>query len=468
MTTTVTLSLISHTNVGKTTLARTLLRRDIGEVRDQAHVTEVSEAHTLIEEGDAKLLLWDTPGLGDTARLVKRLRSEQNPIGWFLHSVWDRATDRPLWCSQEALRNVREDTDVVLYLVNASEDPEDAGYVQHELEILDWLKKPVLVLLNQTGSGDRDLDALTARWNEVVEEHPVVHGTLALDAFTRCWIHEDHLFERVAPLLGPQKGGAMRRLAAEWRRRNRETFEESVTRMARELARAATDREPLAATASKAQREEAMRGLTRRLETAESQLWDAVIAAYGLEGKLAAEAKRHLDDFHVTRTEMLTPKKGALLGGALSGAVSGLAADLLAGGFTFGGGLLAGTLLGALGGAGLSRALQWVRNAEEPRITWSVEFLDVLFAQTALRYLAVAHFGRGRGEFREDTRPARWQGAVESAVRTREERLHTTWKRAADGGPASLGEAQAALERVLHDVIEGTLRDAYKKPSAVA
>ena len=33
------LSLISHTNAGKTTLARTLLGRDIGEVRDAPHVT---------------------------------------------------------------------------------------------------------------------------------------------------------------------------------------------------------------------------------------------------------------------------------------------------------------------------------------------------------------------------------------------------------------------------------------------
>ena len=40
--TTVTLSLISHTNVGKTSLARTLLRREIGEVRDQPHVTTVA------------------------------------------------------------------------------------------------------------------------------------------------------------------------------------------------------------------------------------------------------------------------------------------------------------------------------------------------------------------------------------------------------------------------------------------
>jgi hypothetical protein len=31
---TIALSLISHTNAGKTTLARTLLGRDVGEVRD--------------------------------------------------------------------------------------------------------------------------------------------------------------------------------------------------------------------------------------------------------------------------------------------------------------------------------------------------------------------------------------------------------------------------------------------------
>ena len=36
---TIALSLISHTNAGKTTLARTLVGRDVGEVRDEQHVT---------------------------------------------------------------------------------------------------------------------------------------------------------------------------------------------------------------------------------------------------------------------------------------------------------------------------------------------------------------------------------------------------------------------------------------------
>jgi hypothetical protein len=43
------LSLISHTNAGKTTLARTLLGRDVGEVRDAPHVTTEATPYPLIE-----------------------------------------------------------------------------------------------------------------------------------------------------------------------------------------------------------------------------------------------------------------------------------------------------------------------------------------------------------------------------------------------------------------------------------
>src|SRR5437773_11411032 len=103
---TVNLSLISHTSAGKTTLARTLLRQDVGEVRDEPHVTELSEVYTMLETGDgAALRLWDTPGFGDSARLLRRLRMSGNPLGWMLSQVWDRFADRPQWCSQQAVRN---------------------------------------------------------------------------------------------------------------------------------------------------------------------------------------------------------------------------------------------------------------------------------------------------------------------------------------------------------------------------
>ena len=146
------LTLISHTNVGKTTLARTLLRRDIGDVGDRPHVTDLAESDVLIEslEGDS-LVLWDTPGFGDSARLFRRLQQAGQPVGWFLSQVWDRFADRPFWCGQQAMRNVRDSSDVILYVANASEQPSATAYVDIEMQILAWLGKPVILLLNQLG-----------------------------------------------------------------------------------------------------------------------------------------------------------------------------------------------------------------------------------------------------------------------------------------------------------------------------
>jgi len=130
------LGIVAHTNVGKTTLVRTLLKRDIGEVADRPHVTETAERHTLLDTAEGEVLyLWDTPGFGDSARLLKRLQGSANPLGWLQAQVWDRLADRPFFCSQQAVRNVRDESDVVLYLVNAAEDPSAAAYVEAELEI---------------------------------------------------------------------------------------------------------------------------------------------------------------------------------------------------------------------------------------------------------------------------------------------------------------------------------------------
>ena len=250
----VTLSLISHTNVGKTTLARTLLRRDVGEVRDQAHVTERNERYTLVEAAGARLELWDTPGLGDTVRLLRRLRGQSNPIGWVVSQVWDRLADRPLWSSQQAIRNAQEEADAILYLVNAAEEPEDAAYVQAELDLLTWIARPVLVVLNQTGpalpmlageAGEAEARRLEQLWRAHTAPWPVVRDVLALDALSRCWVQEGVLFARLAPLLPEAKRPALERCAAAWRERSAAELRASTKRMATYLAATAADREVL-------------------------------------------------------------------------------------------------------------------------------------------------------------------------------------------------------------------------------
>ena len=147
------LSLVSHTNVGKTTLARTLLGRDIGEVGDRSHVTIEPEDYVLLRApDDSELILWDTPGFGDSVRLAERLKARSNPIGWFTSEIWDRLTDKSLWLNQQAIKHVRDKSLVILYLVNASESPEAVPYVKAEMDILAWVNKPVIVLLNGRSS----------------------------------------------------------------------------------------------------------------------------------------------------------------------------------------------------------------------------------------------------------------------------------------------------------------------------
>ena len=119
------LSLVSHTNVGKTTLARTLLLKDVGEVADRAHVTETTDDYVLARSSTGgELILWDTPGFGNSVALAKRLEGRGNPLGWFLSEVWDRFTDRSFWLDQRSVRHIRDVTSVVLYLVNAAEPPD--------------------------------------------------------------------------------------------------------------------------------------------------------------------------------------------------------------------------------------------------------------------------------------------------------------------------------------------------------
>jgi len=476
----VTLSLISHTNVGKTTLARTLLRQDVGEVLDQAHVTEVAERFLLIDADTHRLLLWDTPGLGNSARLMKLLRRQREPLGWLWHQVWDRVVDRPLFCSQRAVDNVRREADVVLYLVNASEDPEGAGYVGLELELLSWTERPVLVLLNQTGANQRGVEA---RWRGLADQWPVVRGVMSLDAYVRCWVEEDALLRRVAELLEGDKRRVMETLAGAWAARNLGVFQGSIGRLADYVAEAAEDRETAGVARgddeslvqrswrevlrlTPVDRRRAMQALNRRLDRATARLMDELIAAHGLEGASAARIEQRVQDFQIRGSTIpLDERTGALAGAVVSGAISGLAADILSGGMTLGGGMIAGGILGALGGAAIGRGYRLVGGDERPTVSWSTDFLNRLVEQSILRYLAVAHFGRGRGEYRDVEHPAHWGAAVERALDRRLASFERLWSRA-QGEPGSDGSPlREDLRRSLEQTLAEVLRETYPNAS---
>lgn len=474
----ISLSLISHTNAGKTTLARTLLAQTVGEVRDEAHVTVESSDYLLIDspQGD-RLVLWDTPGFGDSARLARRLRQQGNPIGWFMSQVWDRFRDQAFWLNQLAVRNTRERADVVLYLVNAAEEPADAGYLEPELEVLQWIGKPVVVLLNQTGARRprEQEEREEARWRSALQAWPQVKAVLALDAFARCWVQEFTLFDSVQAALGPAQQGSFARLAQAWRARRLAQFAAAMHALALPLARAACDQEPLASISlrDKALRaagivrgsqdptQAAMANMAHRLEAGLQECMQQLIAIHGLEGKAVVEVLEQVArDVQVDAP--MDEGRAALVAGAMSGALSGVAADLASGGLSFGAGLLTGAILGAFGGAGLARGFNTLRRKSETLIRWDPAFLQQQVAMALLRYLAVAHYGRGRGEWQQRAYPPFWHELARATVAAHAEALEHVWA-LREGDMAELTEA---LDHLFTALAEAALDSLY--PGALA
>ena len=483
----ISLCLVSHTNAGKTTLARTLLGRDVGTVRDAPHLTEFADAFTMLQTPQGETLrLWDTPGFGDSVRLARRLRQSANPLGWFLSEVWDRWRDRPFWSTQQALRHVKSDADVVLYLVNASEEPAAAGYVAPEMELLAWAGKPVIVLLNQLGP-PRDAaveDTEVQRWRQHLAVHGQVRTVLPLDAFARCWVQEFALLQAIDGVLPDAHHGLMSRLRGAWQTQRLATFDAALHAVASSLARIAQAREVVPesgvlrqrlrqvgsalglgdAEASPAAR--AQQALATQLDAEVRANTAQLIALHGLEGQAQGEILSRLATHYEMRLK-LDEGKAAVLGGMLSGAIAGLKADIATGGLTLGGGLLAGGLLGALGAAGLARCYNLVRGTQQSWLSWNAQALHQMVEAALLRYLAVAHFGRGRGLWAQAESPPHWKEVIAEALLPHRAELDALWAgRGAPGDDGGAAEAQvsvAALATQLQPLLRRAAQSALRR-----
>ncbi|TKB60760.1 MAG: DUF3482 domain-containing protein [Nitrospira sp.] len=451
------LSLISHTNIGKTTLARTLLRKDIGLVADRAHVTLENQKYTVLETDIGESLqLWDTPGFPNCQKILSRLQGAKNPIVRIVTEVWDRFRDRPSWCAQQAVLNVQQEADVVLYLVNATEEPCMAGYIAPELQLLEWIGKPVIVLLNQTGpTKDRtEQQRLEQPWKDYFARYGFVRGVHSLDAFSRCWVQEGILFETIQSLLPSHDRQLMNRLFTVWQTANLTVFHAAMEQWAMLVSRAAKSRVMTRGDGSpmEMQKQQAVDGLLKGLVNEVGTTTKAVIALHGLEGNAIGVIQARMEHVEVQRGSQsrgdatLSGTAIGGIGGALtSGAYAGLHLDAATGGVSMGlftvAGAVVGGVLGFLGGEAWAER----RAGSTPTsVTWSDEYLDVLVQDVIIRYLAIAHFGRGQGQYVADPEDPRfWIENVKILVSKHHTTLHDVWARLRGQGLAAKTEEQS-------------------------
>ena len=148
-------AVVGHTNTGKTSLLRTLLRDDaFGEVQNAAATTRHVEEAAIGAGGETLLLLYDTPGLEDAGGLLDWLEEHTSSreegidrIRRFLDS--DAAAEA---FSQEAkvLRQLLA-SDCGLYVIDARE-PVLPKY-RDELTVLSWCAKPLMPSISKARCG---------------------------------------------------------------------------------------------------------------------------------------------------------------------------------------------------------------------------------------------------------------------------------------------------------------------------
>jgi hypothetical protein len=356
------------------------------------------------------------------------------------------------------------------------------------------LGKPVVALLNQLGPPQppaREAAELE-QWRARTQAAPCVRAVLAFDAFARCWVQEGALFAAVADALPAARRAAFERLRAAWQQRSRDTWHAALKVLAEHLARAALDRETVreegwtgrlkdvgAALGLRREgqltpREAAMQALAERLDIDIRATTDRLIQLHRLEGRAAGVVLTRLAERYAVR-EPLSEAKAAAWGGVVTGALAGLKADIASGGLTMGGGLLAGGVLGALGAAGLARGYNLIRGIGAPTLAWSLDVLDELTRSALLSYLAVAHYGRGRGQWTASEHPAFWGDAVDGVIAQARPALQSIWKlrdAVKDAPPGAAFDAiaahstqarqfAAALQRWLTDACATLLAQLY-------
>jgi hypothetical protein len=127
---------------------------------------------------------------------------------------------------------------------------------------------------------------------------------------------------------------------------------------------------------------------------------------------------------------------------------------------TFGAGALLGGIAGALGARKLTQRYNEERGLAGGTVRWSDEFLDARLGAAVIRYLAVAHFGRGRGDFAASDPAPRWQAVVSAALARHAAERGTLWS-----GARQENASHAHLDPVILTLLAEVLTLLYPEPA---
>lgn len=194
-----TLAVVGHTNTGKTSLLRTLLRNaDFGEVQDSAGTTRHVEAAQLRVLGRPYIELRDTPGLEDSVALSRQLQQVPQPLrgrACLEHFIQTAQPAAAAEFEQEikVLRQALE-CHAMLYVID-SREPVLEKYRQ-EILTLGLASRPILPVLNFIRHDNSQLQ----QWRSALAELGL-HALVEFDTVAFDFEAEKRLYQKLQTLL---------------------------------------------------------------------------------------------------------------------------------------------------------------------------------------------------------------------------------------------------------------------------
>lgn len=340
------LAVVGHTNVGKTSLLRTLTRDvGFGEVSHRPSTTRHVEGARLSVDGEPLLDLYDTPGLEDAIALLDFLERLERPgerldgparLARFL----DGSEARQRFEQEAKVLRQLLASDAGLYVIDARE-PVLAKY-RDELEVLASCGKPLLPVLNFVSSANhREPD-----WREALARLGL-HALVRFDSVAPPEDGERRLYESLALLLENARPQLERLIADQ--QAQRLARQQSAARLIAELLiDCAACRRSVVSEA--AQEQQAISELRKAVRQREQKCVEALLKLYAFRLQDAAASDLPLLDgrwgddlFNPETLKQLGVRVG---GGIAAGAAAGAGVDLLVGGITLGAAALAGAIAG--------------------------------------------------------------------------------------------------------------------------
>ncbi|ERO62989.1 GTPase/DUF3482 domain-containing protein [Pseudomonas piscis] len=341
-----TLAVVGHTNVGKTSLLRTLTRDvEFGEVSHRPSTTRHVEGARLSVDGQPLLELYDTPGLEDAIALLDYLERLERPgerldgparLARFL----DGSEARQRFEQEAKVLRQLLASDAGLYVIDARE-PVLAKY-RDELEVLAGCGKPLLPVLNFVSSAtQREGD-----WREALARLGL-HALVRFDSVAPPEDGERRLYESLGLLL-EQARPALQRLIDDQQAQRLARRHSAARLIAELLVDCAACRRGVASDTE--QERQAVASLRQDVRQREQRCVEALLKLYAFRPQDACASDLPLLDgrwgddlFNPETLKQLGVRVGS---GIAAGAAAGAGVDLLVGGLTLGAAAIAGAIAG--------------------------------------------------------------------------------------------------------------------------